>query len=163
MYCLQCRYNLRDLPEHRCPECGRRFDPNDPESYDPNPVRRTDPFKILTYVAAYPLLVPVLLFATWLAAYMTLGRAPRVYIDDPNHISPIVSTFNELTSMSFILLMMHLPATPILILAIAYAERARDRMIEKTVTLFLIMLASWGFVMIAAFSFLRGIIDWYLD
>jgi hypothetical protein len=25
--CPQCRYPLRGLPEHRCPECGTRFDP----------------------------------------------------------------------------------------------------------------------------------------
>lgn len=28
--CLDCHYLLRDLTEPRCPECGRRFDPNDP-------------------------------------------------------------------------------------------------------------------------------------
>ncbi|HYE19808.1 MAG TPA: hypothetical protein VEA69_15265 [Tepidisphaeraceae bacterium] len=26
-YCLDCFYDLRGLPEPRCPECGRRFDP----------------------------------------------------------------------------------------------------------------------------------------
>jgi hypothetical protein len=28
--CRDCNYPLRDLPEPRCPECGRAFDPNDP-------------------------------------------------------------------------------------------------------------------------------------
>ncbi|MDB5172977.1 MAG: hypothetical protein JWO87_1865 [Phycisphaerales bacterium] len=27
MYCLGCFYDLRGLPEDRCPECGRFFDP----------------------------------------------------------------------------------------------------------------------------------------
>lgn len=28
--CLECNYALlREMPEHRCPECGRAFDPND--------------------------------------------------------------------------------------------------------------------------------------
>jgi hypothetical protein len=31
--CLSCNYDLRDLPEHRCPECGRDFDPNDPRTF----------------------------------------------------------------------------------------------------------------------------------
>jgi len=30
--CLGCRYSLRGLTTTRCPECGRRFDPNDPYS-----------------------------------------------------------------------------------------------------------------------------------
>ena len=34
MRCLSCHYDLRNLPEHRCPECGRAFDPNDPRTYD---------------------------------------------------------------------------------------------------------------------------------
>jgi hypothetical protein len=25
--CLRCNYELRDLPQHRCPECGQPFDP----------------------------------------------------------------------------------------------------------------------------------------
>jgi hypothetical protein len=30
--CLGCNYLLRGLPENRCPECGREFDPNDPRT-----------------------------------------------------------------------------------------------------------------------------------
>src|SRR5687767_6979345 len=32
-YCLRCFYDLRGLPENRCPECGRFFDPDDPRTY----------------------------------------------------------------------------------------------------------------------------------
>jgi hypothetical protein len=35
MRCLGCGYDLRGLPENRCPECGRPFAPNDPRTYTP--------------------------------------------------------------------------------------------------------------------------------
>lgn len=31
--CLDCGYDLRGLPEPRCPECGRGFNPDDPATY----------------------------------------------------------------------------------------------------------------------------------
>jgi len=33
MHCLDCGYDLRELPEPRCPECGREFDPKDRMSW----------------------------------------------------------------------------------------------------------------------------------
>jgi len=33
MYCLGCRYDLRGLPENRCPECGRSFDPSQSRTF----------------------------------------------------------------------------------------------------------------------------------
>lgn len=32
-YCLSCEYVLDGLSEYRCPECGRRFDPDDANTY----------------------------------------------------------------------------------------------------------------------------------
>src|SRR5690349_15692237 len=32
MRCLDCHYSLKNLTEHRCPECGRAFDPDDPST-----------------------------------------------------------------------------------------------------------------------------------
>jgi len=32
-YCLSCAYPLINLPENRCPECGRHFDPSDQRTY----------------------------------------------------------------------------------------------------------------------------------
>ena len=31
--CLECGYILEGLPENRCPECGRPFDPSDERTY----------------------------------------------------------------------------------------------------------------------------------
>jgi hypothetical protein len=38
----------------------------------------------------YPFLILSSFYATWLTACCVLGRRPRVYLDDPGHISPIV-------------------------------------------------------------------------
>ena len=36
MRCLSCHYELKNLPQNRCPECGRAFDPTNPVTfYDP--------------------------------------------------------------------------------------------------------------------------------
>lgn len=32
-YCLKCRYSLTGLVVHRCPECGRGFDPDNSYTY----------------------------------------------------------------------------------------------------------------------------------
>jgi hypothetical protein len=49
MRCIDCEYELRNLMpfggEHRCPECGRGFDPDDPATVAPiqvemNPAQR---------------------------------------------------------------------------------------------------------------------------
>jgi hypothetical protein len=34
MRCLSCKYDLSNLAEHRCPECGRAFDPNNPYTFE---------------------------------------------------------------------------------------------------------------------------------
>lgn len=38
MRCAKCAYDLRGLAEHRCPECGRAFDPAKPETFLQRPV-----------------------------------------------------------------------------------------------------------------------------
>jgi hypothetical protein len=35
--CIDCQYPLDKLAEHRCPECGRAFDPDDPRTYAKQP------------------------------------------------------------------------------------------------------------------------------
>lgn len=35
MYCRQCHYDLRGQTTNRCPECGKAFDPNNPDSFYP--------------------------------------------------------------------------------------------------------------------------------
>ncbi len=38
MRCKRCGYDLRELQEHRCPECGRPFDPKRPATWLSKPV-----------------------------------------------------------------------------------------------------------------------------
>ena len=60
MRCLGCQYDLANLPEHRCPECGKIFDPSDPRTFDPKraPVwsAKVD-LVVLLVAAASPLIV----------------------------------------------------------------------------------------------------------
>ena len=42
-YCLGCSYCLEGLSEHRCPECGRLFEPGDQRTFTTTPwTKRTD-------------------------------------------------------------------------------------------------------------------------
>lgn len=36
-FCRSCNYDLNGLSEHRCPECGREFDPENPKSFANTP------------------------------------------------------------------------------------------------------------------------------
>lgn len=40
IYCRGCSYLLKGLPEPRCPECGRRFDPGNRRTYRTRPFRQ---------------------------------------------------------------------------------------------------------------------------
>lgn len=33
MWCIRCEYELTGLTDDRCPECGCKFDPDDPSSF----------------------------------------------------------------------------------------------------------------------------------
>ena len=70
MRCLSCNYDLSNLTEHRCPECGRAFDPNNPATYGKPPLvlslRRMLPIAVLCYI----LNVAVIL---WIAIQDTPG------------------------------------------------------------------------------------------
>lgn len=44
MHCLSCGYDLQQLEEHRCPECGRGFSPDQPSSFG-----SADSFRLLRW------------------------------------------------------------------------------------------------------------------
>lgn len=74
MRCLSCKYDLSQLTEHRCPECGRAFDPTDPGTFHSESlswVRYVVPRRNRDYAAS--LVVLGLLIVFWL-------------IDPPRHM-----------------------------------------------------------------------------
>lgn len=50
MYCRRCAYNLKQLDTHRCPECGRPFDPTNPKTFRRHPSSRTRNIKHIALV-----------------------------------------------------------------------------------------------------------------
>lgn len=66
-YCLGCSYVLDGLPENRCPECGRPFEPNDPTTFRMSPRRagmsllyKTRPGRIALVAASLVVLTIIL-------------------------------------------------------------------------------------------------------
>lgn len=78
MRCLSCRYDLRELAEDRCPECGRLFDPEDPETFY-TPPNRTSAIRLLLLILCchLPIIWALLAFqrAGWrtATAYVLIG------------------------------------------------------------------------------------------
>jgi hypothetical protein len=51
--CLTCGYILDGLPEPRCPECGRGFDPRDPSTFRGPPVHSCGTTTVWTVVLSW--------------------------------------------------------------------------------------------------------------
>lgn len=89
-FCQQCGYNLAGLAEHRCPECGRAFDPVNERTTDRVANERRHWRRINTaflVMATYPVVCVIVLYLTWgVIGYLTLGRLPRPMHDDPKGI-----------------------------------------------------------------------------
>lgn len=97
MRCLSCGYPLSEIKGAACPECGRRFDPADPASFDhttrvesPNARAAHRILRWATALATFPILVNLLAaVGCWLIATVALGHPPRPSADDPKGIPQI--------------------------------------------------------------------------
>ena len=84
MLCLDCGYTLDHLDQHRCPECGREFDPANLGSWraPDEPAKVTPAVSMLwsTGLIALCVYAPALLFLGWtdLASYATSVQARPV-------------------------------------------------------------------------------------
>jgi hypothetical protein len=76
-YCLGCSYVLDGLPECRCPECGRPFDPNDPRTFKTARSRKRWRWNLLLIPSPlgylfYPLLLVIIGLLIWLVLSLLL-------------------------------------------------------------------------------------------
>ena len=96
MHCLTCHYDLTHLAAHRCPECGRRFNPTDPNTFeDPADTERFRQFAgilmacsylgtlMFLCVVRYPSVGPSpyrAVFSLWRAAVLALFMWPVTFL-----------------------------------------------------------------------------------
>lgn len=94
MFCIGCGYALRGLQEHRCPECGRGFDPADPNTFA-DLVRGVISGRVSRALSRLQWVFVLLTCGAWsmhvnyLVAWMVLGREPVPMADDPKYIAGI--------------------------------------------------------------------------
>ena len=74
--CLQCGYNLKGLPEPRCPECGADFDPSEIERIRARIGLRRAPPKGRWIVVVAVLLLAALVTGSFIAWRNTARRSP---------------------------------------------------------------------------------------
>src|SRR5688572_19241830 len=85
MRCIACHYSLANLTEHRCPECGREFDPDDPSTYKKTP--RT-PLYIMLICGLSPLTI-----AAWVVLSMIFNTRETDGLFVPTLILALVVQF----------------------------------------------------------------------
>jgi hypothetical protein len=68
MHCLDCHYDLTNLSEHRCPECGRAFDPGDPDSFE------SDSLSAFFPTTLFWILLTLSYLGLWLAGLVPIDR-----------------------------------------------------------------------------------------
>ncbi|MEX2218101.1 MAG: hypothetical protein WD749_05015 [Phycisphaerales bacterium] len=98
MRCLRCNYPLLDLATTLCPECGRPFDPADPETWDDGDTRKLRAHirfrRALLILTGLAVLHVALGWACWGLAAATLGHAPVPQVDDPGSL-PVVAAIRS--------------------------------------------------------------------
>ena len=161
-YCLDCGYDLHGLLEARCPECGRAFDPRDPHSSasSPHPHRYLR-FRWLFVGVFYPLLVFVLIYATWCVAGAHLGHPPRPNIDDPKSIPGLVASLYAASRAALLGFVVYVPLFPIVLIGYVLFGRPGPRM-ERSLVLLIIYIGmlslTWAVVRDSP-----TVLNWYFD
>jgi hypothetical protein len=86
MRCLACRYDLRRLTVHRCPECGRAFDPNDPSTFS-----KSNGFTRRFWIVLLLIAVTIYL-ALFLGTFVKI-RSERLPTVTNTSSGPVISTY----------------------------------------------------------------------
>ena len=131
--CLDCGYVLSGLTEHRCPECGRTFDPDDPNSYSMRPLfvrwRFWLPGFALAVGAGSVLYLAILATAGWgvaltlvapfcIGAIVGFGCRAKPIMTVLLSIVAVVAVMGMLGSMSFVGLFCGAAATAVALLPV---------------------------------------------
>jgi hypothetical protein len=104
MHRVRCDYDLQGVAAGACPECGRAFDPANPETWSASPAfkrRRLERAAIVIgcLAAPGPLWTAWLIGLEYLAARAWLGREPRMYWDNPYQLGPLVRVLHGAATM----------------------------------------------------------------
>lgn len=163
--CITCDYSLHGLSESRCPECGRGFDPSDPETYRIGPRRSRLPAVLLCLSIVSPWVYVGLEYFCWLIGAIELGHFPRVTLDDPTQIGPLTSVCHFVTMMMMIPLMLVAPFAGVISL-IPYFYRAHPNLRGINLLAFVAASVTAGITsLFYAVWFLRGsyVSNWFMD
>ena len=112
MRCKRCGYDLRDLGEHRCPECSRPFDPQRPKTWLSSPVSGRKNL-LLAIVGAVVFLIPLALaFAAdlgidFMSSWPTAVRVPVGLLGAVMMITAVTIQMNVVRTGTLVLLNRH--------------------------------------------------------
>lgn len=129
VFCLGCRYSLAGLGAGACPECGRRFDPEDAATFSTSPRRSLKLVRWLVLVALWPLLAHGMVFFCFLIARLSLGRWP--YPGPPDNPSNITG----LNALRITTLLVYHSSPPLFVIALIVALATKRRHGVRTTVL----------------------------
>jgi hypothetical protein len=165
MYCLTCQYDLQGLARRRCPECGNTFDPTDPETfaYAPRRPRRMS-FRLLAVLLFYPIMPLTLIYATWLAAGITLGHAPRPSLDDPGALAGAPSVMHSVSQVALLGMATYVPLIPTLLIGYLLFGRDKYRSLRTLILLatYALLLGAW-IIALRSSTLIKTIMIWFMD
>jgi hypothetical protein len=157
IFCAHCNYCLDGIQERRCSECGRDFNPTDPTTFSCGSRKYANIIAII--ILSYPLFLLSSIYATWLTAFVSLGRIPRPSLDDPKSINVFVSAFLILTGSLYLLM----PVSFVGFIIALIIRKRRDFIDRHPVASWALLGGSWG-ILIAVLAIDPGrVLYWMMD
>ena len=172
LFCLKCRYDLRDSTNNQCVECGRPFDSEDDSTYRwkaRGPEFRPGTLSRLDWAAIGCFSIPYLMLASmplvWVMAWIEIGRQPSYNNPDPKGIT---TPFTTAANSVFETLATMVPVSLILCVGLLLVQMVRAFTRHDRVKPFVITLFSCILLFIGAFLMLNVMVNtkagtWLLD